>query len=299
VSGTPYTCVVLISAMLMSGCGRREAEHTSRKPVFPAPHARAVTDTALTHALGVTATGDLAAVVYKAVAKYADLLHDQMPHLTGTHIPGIDQRCIEHLRVEQAWTAFLTATNQRGGLAHAIAAWCRNYEAGTVFLSNYYYALHHDPEAALILGRLWGEFAMRHGRAADAAQIYEQALRDGQALPLKEDNAGAMALLLQARVELYNLSRAFEQSAAAARAYHDWVTAHSSFFPPAARAHYVHTAAALYVQELCNNGQFGEAAHFLDAHPDYEVPEGVRQRVRQRNEKYQSILSQGFGVLAK
>jgi len=299
VSGIAYRCVVLIAAMLMLGCGWRGAEHTSRKPVSPAPHARAVTDTAQTHALDMPATKDLAAAVYQAVAKYADLLHDQMPHLTGTHIPGIDQRCIENLRVEQAWTAFLAATNQRGDLAHAIVAWCRNYEAGTVFLSNYYYALHHDPEAALILGRLWGEFAMRHGRAADAAQIYEQALRDGQARSLKEDNAGAMALLLQARVELYNMSRAFEQSAAAARVYHDWVTAHSSIFPPAARAHYVQTAAALYVQELCNNGQFGEAAHFLDAHPDYEVPEGVRQRVRQRNEKHQSILSQGFGVLAK
>lgn len=294
-----HTRLIMWAGLLaVAGCGRQE--HTDGEQSHKSEREQPTNAPALHPPMATPApTPDaLGAMVRSTVAHYVSMLQTEAQPAATAHAVALDQHVIEHLNAEQALGLLDLPARQKCDAAYAIAGLCRNYEAGTLFFSNYYESVRGDPVAALAIGKLWGEFAMRHARSVDAHAIYSQAWQDGQSRPVDHDSAGVMAQLLQARVELYNMSRDFHHSADTARAYFDFVRTHAHLFEPAARAHYEEMAAWLYANELCNNEQYDEAAALLATQRSVAGARGIQERIRTRKPSDKTILSLGFGTLA-
>lgn len=208
----------------------------------------------------------------------------------------VENDLIERLTPEGAQVLFEEFAGRRGQIAPDIAMKCKDYEAGTVFFSNYYAVHHDDPDAAGV-AMLWGQFAVRHYMSEQAIAIYNDAY--DRLETMRGASAEQKLQLLQRIYETENGMARFDHARDAARAYLQHVESLQSSLKPQAREFYLDYARQAYVRELCNLKQYKEAKEWLNATPAYSSGRGLMTRLAQGQYPAPEVLSIGLGELQR
>ena len=187
---------------------------------------------------------------------------------------------------------------RRFAIGDRVSLKCRDFAAGNFYLSNLY-NIYMPKNAASMVGTLWGNFAMRHGDAKLAVEIFDRAFHDAVK---SGEPASAISHMLSDKVCTLNMAQDFEASLSASLQYFDYASEHAG--APHMKYQY-EWSLYLYLQALYNNGEYRAASEVYDENRDgikeqtpWFAKDGLLGDIRKES-KFKHVLSHGFGGLAE